>query len=194
MINSVIDKAYELYMPQERFEIEQLAQFVHTLQPKVIVEIGTKNGGTLMIWNEVTAAKTISIDLVEGIHGGVSLDKTELRNSKFKELYGDRCTFISGNSHDLGTYNELIKLLNGEKIDFLFIDGDHTYEGVKQDYEMYSHLVNEGGYIAFHDINDTERHRERNVYVGKFWNELKGHTIEFNANSDWAGIGVIKKI
>ena len=191
-VENIIDKAYSLYMPQERFEIEQLAQFVYNLHPKIIVEIGTKNGGTFMIWNEITSAKTISIDLVEGIHGGVSFDKTQLRNSKFKNLYGDRCTFISGNSHDLATYNELVKTLNGDKIDFLFIDGDHTYEGVKQDYEMYSHLVNEGGYIAFHDINDTQRHRDQNVYVGKLWNELTGNKIEFNVNSDWAGIGVIE--
>jgi len=79
------------------------------------------------------------------------------------------------------------------KIDFLFIDGDHTYEGVRQDYEMYSPLVQKGGYIAFHDINDTERHRQRNVHVAEFWNELEGEKIEFNVHSDWAGIGVIKK-
>jgi len=42
--------------------------------------------------------------------------------------------------------------LNGEPLDFLFIDGDHTYEGVKRDFEMYSPLVRNGGIIAFHDI------------------------------------------
>jgi len=36
--------------------------------------------------------------------------------------------------------------------DFLFIDGDHTYEGVEGDFEMYSPLVRRGGIIAFHDI------------------------------------------
>mgnify|MGYP003344852126 CR=1 FL=1 len=64
---------------------------------------------------------------------------------------------------------------------------------VKQDYEMYSPLVKKGGYIAFHDINDTQRHRDRNVYVGKLWNELIGEKVEFNVHADWAGIGVIKK-
>jgi cephalosporin hydroxylase len=194
MIDSILDRAYKLGMPQEKAEIEQLAKFVQTLQPKIVVEIGTKNEGTFMIWNEVTSAKTISIDLVEGIHGGVSQEKTNLRNENFKKLYGPRCTFIGGNSHDKSTYDKVLKCLNGEQIDFLFIDGDHTYEGVKQDYEMYSPLVKQGGYIAFHDINDTARHRRRNVYVGKLWNELKGSKIEFNANSDWAGIGIIKRI
>jgi len=191
-IEKILDHAYSLYMPQEREEIKGLAEFVHNLQPKLVVEIGTKNGGTFMIWNEVTDAESISVDLVEGIHGGIDRDKFESRNKNFKEWYGSRCTFIEGNSHESSTYDTLVNALKGRQIDFLFIDGDHTYEGVKQDYEMYSGLVKRGGYIAFHDINDTQRHRDRNVYVGKLWNELTGNKIEFNVNSDWAGIGVIE--
>ena len=192
-IKQVIDKAYTLYMPQEREEIEGLANFIIALQPEVVVEIGTKFGGTFMIWCELSPGIKISVDVVEGIHGGVTRESTDKRNNMFKELYPDKCFFIEGNSHDSSTYDDLVNTLNGKQIDFLFIDGDHTYEGVKQDYKMYSSLVKNGGYIAFHDINDTQRHRDRNVYVGKLWNELEGEKIEFNANSDWAGIGVIKK-
>ena len=192
-IEQIVDDAYKLYMPQERDEILQLAHFVNDLQPKVLLEIGTKYGGTFMIWNKILSGTTISIDIVEGIHGGISRHEFDNRNAHFREMFKDACIFIEGNSHDQTTYDSLLKVLNGHKIDFLFIDGDHTYEGVKQDYEMYSPLVSDNGYIAFHDINDTPRHRDRNVYVGKFWNELSGDKIEFNANSDWAGIGVIKK-
>lgn len=192
-IEKIIESAYSLYMPQEKEEITQLAKFVYELQPKVVVEIGTKFGGTFKIWNEVTNAKTISIDLVAGIHGGVTRDDVDNRNKSFINLYGSRCNFIEGDSHQDLTYDLLINILKGQKIDFLFIDGDHTYKGVKQDYEMYKELVSDNGYIAFHDINDTQRHRDRNVYVGKLWNELIGEKIEFNIKADWAGIGVIKK-
>lgn len=192
-IEEVLDQAYSLYMPQERAEISMLAKFVENLKPKVTVEIGTKYGGTFMIWCEICPGYKISVDLVEGIHGGVSREDTEKRNLMFYNKYPDQCHFIEGNSHDSTTYDQLVKALDGRGIDFLFIDGDHTYEGVKQDYEMYSPLVNNGGYIAFHDINDTERHRNRNVYVGKLWSELEGDKTEFNVNSDWAGIGIIKK-
>lgn len=192
-IEKIIESGYSLYMPQEKEEITQLAKFVYELQPKVVVEIGTKFGGTFKIWNEITNAKTISIDLVAGIHGGVTRDDVDNRNKSFINLYGSRCNFIEGDSHQDLTYDLLINILKGQKIDFLFIDGDHTYEGVKQDYEMYKELVSDNGYIAFHDINDTQRHRDRNVYVGKLWNELIGEKIEFNIKADWAGIGVIKK-
>jgi cephalosporin hydroxylase len=192
-IENIVDSAYKLYMPQEKEEITKLAEFVYKLQPKIVVEIGTKYGGTFKIWNEITQGKKISIDLVEGIHGGVSREEYDSRNQSFKSIYGDDCIFLEGNSHEQSTYDKLVDALNGNLIDFLFIDGDHTYEGVKQDYEMYSKLVSEGGWIAFHDINDTERHRQRDVYVGRLWNELNGEKIEFNVGADWAGIGVIKK-
>ena len=42
--------------------------------------------------------------------------------------------------------------LGGAELDFLFIDGDHSYAGVKQDFEKYSGYVKRGGLIAFHDI------------------------------------------
>ena len=91
-------------------------------------------------------------------------------------------------------------------IDFLFIDGDHSYEGVKKDFEMYSPFVRKGGLIVFHDTNDSQKHRDRNVYVSKFWSELMQNmnskniityqnrqyrVNEFNAHEDWAGIGVL---
>jgi predicted O-methyltransferase YrrM len=36
-------------------------------------------------------------------------------------------------------------------IDFIFIDGDHSFEGVKKDFELYSNLLSENGVIALHD-------------------------------------------
>ena len=191
-INKIVDEAYSLYMPQERDEIVALANFVNSIQPKVVVEIGSKFGGTLHIWCSLTKGKVVSVDLVEGIHGGITREQFNDRNMNFLNKFSN-VNFIEGNSHDEDTFKLLSKVLHGDKIDFLFIDGDHTYEGVKQDYEMYSPLVKKGGYIAFHDINDTQRHRDRNVYVGKLWNELIGEKVEFNVHADWAGIGVIKK-
>ena len=39
-----------------------------------------------------------------------------------------------------------------QSLDVLFIDGDHTYEGVKDDFLSYSPLIRRGGIVAFHDI------------------------------------------
>ena len=88
------------------------------------------------------------------------------------------------------------ELLGDRPVDFLFIDGDHRYEGVSQDFELYSPLVADGGLIGFHDIVPGP---ESNVGgVPRFWGELKeasGERREIVA--DWnqgsGGIGLIEK-
>jgi len=206
-IEKIVDDAYSLYMPQVRSEIIQLSEFVFHRGMLSFIEIGTKHGGTFQIWNEIAnlnsdwafrsegfmySGPRISLDLPNGVHGGVSFESIEKRNLYFNERY--HCDFIMGDSHEQSTKDELDSLLKNRHVDFLFIDGDHSYEGVKRDFEMYAEFVNAGGYIAFHDINDTQRHRNRGVYVGKFWQEIKPQYKhwEFNAHEDWAGIGVIQ--
>ena len=62
-------------------------------------------------------------------------------------------------------------ILNDKKVDFLFIDGDHTYQGVKKDFEIYCSLVKKDGIIGFHDI--VSGPEEDVGEVPKFWKEIK---------------------
>lgn len=221
-IEKIVDEAYKLYMPQVRYEITELAQFVNDYHINKIkkldygmttLEIGTKFGGTFYIWCSLFGSEddiNISIDMSDGgIHGGISEEEMHGRDAWFRERF-DNCKFIWGDSHDISTFNMCSLTLNGNQLksypasgnfrelDFLFIDGDHSYEGVKQDFEMYSPFVKQGGIVAFHDINDSQKHRDRNVFVGKFWNEIKDdrrfEAVEFNTNEDWAGIGCLIKL
>jgi predicted O-methyltransferase YrrM len=59
---------------------------------------------------------------------------------------------VHGDSHEAEMLHRLCGALDHRPIDLLFIDGDHTYDGVRSDYSMYSPLVRRGGLIAFHDI------------------------------------------
>lgn len=45
-----------------------------------------------------------------------------------------------------------IKSLVHSKIDLLFIDGDHSYEGVKKDWDLYSPMLKSGSIVIFHDV------------------------------------------
>ncbi len=88
---------------------------------------------------------------------------------------------------------EIIDILGDKKVDLLFIDGDHTYEGVKQDYEMYKEFVRKDGYIILHDIKNSEYHNEVNCKVYQFWNEIDAFKlVEYiDSRTDFGGIGVI---
>ena len=74
-------------------------------------------------------------------------------------------------SHKEETLKQVKAILGMTKLDFLFIDGDHTYEGVKKDFEMYSVLVKQEGIIAFHDI--VPGSGENDGGVPKFWGKIR---------------------
>jgi predicted O-methyltransferase YrrM len=203
-INNVIDKAFGLYMPQIREEITELATMVNYRrkfrQNYNILEIGTKFGGTFLIWNEIVGGNghCFSIDMCDGgLHGGIGDERMDERDQRFKERYGN-CHFIRGNSHEYGTRELLISKMLECKIDFfdfIFIDGDHRYEGVKTDFLMYSPFLEINGLVAFHDIVDSQTHRDRRVHVNQLWNEVKDQypsTQIIYGNNDWGGIGVLE--
>lgn len=159
-------------------------------QPKCVMEIGTHMGGTAMIWCEIATEQVMSVDMPNGVFGGVSYDVCEARNNSLVLRY-PHFVGILGNSHDTLTQTIVSKMLSGP-LDILFLDGDHTYQGVKQDYEMYQGYVRSGGVILFHDIEDTPYHRNHHegpVEVCRVWNELQGEKHEFTIHSGWCGLG-----
>lgn len=179
---------------QVHSEIVSLLKYVKKAKPKVMVEIGTANGGTLLSLIKATAPqKIVSIDLPAGqFGGGYAWYKIPLFKSFVQG--GQQLHLIRGDSHQKSTKQQLANILHGEQIDFLLIDGDHTYEGVKQDFEMYAPLVKKGGLIAFHDI--VPHAKELNCGVDKLWNELvkqyPHQTFVENWKQGLCGIGVIQ--
>lgn len=180
-------------MVQNHSEITQAAEFFKSLNIKDFIEIGTDQGGTFAIWSKLSHKDglKISIDLPHGQFGRDNYNLSK-RDAYLKSL-GKNIHMIHGDSHQESVKNQLKGLLNGRKVDFLFIDGDHTYEGVSKDLEMYSEFLKKDGWIAFHDIKDTEFHRNANCRVDKLWSELNGVKKEFvDTNSEFGGIGFIQ--
>jgi predicted O-methyltransferase YrrM len=180
---------------QVREEIARLLSILKSeLKPKRIMELGTNNGGTLFLLCQVAFADSllISLDLPGGKFGG---GYPEWKAALFREFAKKSQTIhlVTGNSHEEETLRVVNGILGGAMLDFLLIDGDHTYEGVKQDFLMYAPLVRKGGIVAFHDIAKNSRTKGCNVH--DFWNEIKGDysMIEIVKDWDqgWCGIGVL---
>lgn len=179
---------------QIRYEIIKFLELVVKLKPKTILEIGTAKGGTLFLFTRIADlnATIISIDLPGGPFGG-GYPKWKIPFYKSFARKGQKIFLIRGDSHDLTTLKKVKLILANRKIDFLFIDGDHTYEGVKKDFEMYSPLVKKGGIIAFHDIVPGPVKHVGGV--PRFWREIRNKYNYIEIVRDWKqggyGIGII---
>jgi predicted O-methyltransferase YrrM len=161
-----------ILMGQVRSEILQLAKLLQATPPKRSLEIGTNYGGTLFLLCTLSPsdAKIISVDLPSGRFGGGYPRRKAPLFRRF--VTGDQeLHLLRADSHSLRTKDRVMQILDGEKLDYIFIDADHTYAGVQRDFEMYSPLVRSGGIVAFHDI--VTHKRETECQVERFWNEIK---------------------
>lgn len=184
------------YAMQKLSELTGLFEIVMPLKPSVIVEIGTARGGMLKGFCKLASddALIVSIDLPGGNFGGGYTEEEQLVLARYGRN-GQRVEFLRMDSHNEATVKKLSAILKGKKIDLLFIDGDHTYEGCRQDHLMYSGMVRKGGVIAFHDI--LPHPHVPACQVHRYWKEVKKgkKAKEFLDKEDttWGGIGVILK-
>ncbi len=141
---------------QRTSELARALAEVGRLRPRVIVEIGSHLGGTLNAWMRIArpGATLVSIDLQPPGQAGTA-----------------RVLSITGDSHDPAVLERLNAALGGRPIDFLFIDGDHTYEGIRADLVTFAPLVRAGGLIGLHDIVRDARREDFGVW--RLWNELR---------------------
>ena len=160
-------------------------------KPRYILEIGTARGGTLFLFARIASSDALimSIDLPGGKFGGGYPD-WRVQLYKSFAIQNQKLNLIRENSHAYSTFKVVEKMLEGNKLDFLFIDGDHSYDGVKADFEMYSKLVNKDGIIAFHDIFPGVL--ESVGGVPRFWNEIRSNFrhLELIKNREQAGCGI----
>jgi hypothetical protein len=101
------------------------------------------NGNSDYNWGDIGV--TYLVDACNGVGGPNDLeDETSFYRSNFYPR------FIKSTSVD-AYYDFFVR--QGIQVDFLFIDGDHSYEGVKTDFELYSQILSENGVIVIHDTD-----------------------------------------
>ena len=176
------DFAAKFALQQKNAEFDRLLNVAKDC--RAILEIGSCFGGSLagLAFAMPKGSRIVSVDiclLTKFPH----IDVEKVLRKKVAEIRegGYDAHLVVGNSRDADVISAARVL---GPFDMVFIDGDHSYEGVRADWLNYGPM---GRIIAFHDIRGTPG-------VHKLWEEIRPHhrTAEFVAGIGM-GIGVLKR-
>jgi len=176
--------------------IARSAWFTHTpfamfivdlLRPATIVELGTRHGVSYCAFCQAVSTlgletRCYAIDTWRGDpHAGEYDDEVLIDLKQYHDpLYSDFSKLIQS------TFNEALQYFPESTIDLLHIDGYHTYDEVKNDFNNWLPKMSERGVILMHDINV----RERDYGVWRLWEELKPKYPHFDFTHGH-GLGIL---
>jgi cephalosporin hydroxylase len=140
-----------------RWEFEQVINLALNVplygRPHTVLELGAHAGASLAVWKEAFLDPSFLI--------GVEAEDSPRTRAGLDPLEAAGACIIYGKTYAPETFRQVIHTLDGLWIDFLYIDGDHRFEHVGTDFEMYAPLVRDGGLIVLDDaitrnVKDTE--------------------------------------
>jgi predicted O-methyltransferase YrrM len=146
-----------------------LVTYLGSLDIKInnYLEIGVHNGCSMgyILQSKYKIDNCYGIDLFEDSFYNDKL----IMNNIYKNLQklnknNNNISLFKGNSQS----ENVMKKLSGNKFDIIFIDGDHSYDGVKKDFEIYYNLLSDNGIMIFDDYNKSNN----NKGVYKLINEI----------------------
>lgn len=176
-------------------EFAALLAIVRAHNPRVVVEIGSREGGTLCQWIGVSTVEcAIAVDL-PGASWGTAEEVDYDIWQRWATAHDVDLTVLLGDSHQPEMLEHVTAALGGRGIDFLFIDGDHSAAGARSDFEMYGPLVRPGGIIAFHDVMPDVT--DPGIQVWQVWRSVVANsgcrttTLLSDPAQQTRGIGVV---
>ena len=192
----LVDGFEEFRPAQKRSEFLRLMERVRAIAPMASLEIGTATGGTAFLFARVLpiSARLVTLDIADN-----AARRAAVRGFSHS---GRRVQALCVDSHDPTSVPRVLRELGVSQLDFLFIDGDHSYEGVAADFRLHAPTVRDRGCVAFHDIVPDSIARRgdstsvRTDGVPRFWQRLRAAIPEVeefveDPNQDGYGIGVV---
>lgn len=186
------------YPPQDKREFESLCQLVRDLKPRAMMEIGSRHGRSLLRLAEAgmpTLRKVVAIDLPDAAWGVSGSAKALKDCAAHLSTRGIDVSLCLADSH--GPEAHQLSITYRDSLEFLFLDGDHTYEGLRNDFLWFAACVRRGGIIAMHDVCAPPGLSSKGAEMGvpKFWAEIvaayPGQTSVLHSAGSVLGIGIL---
>jgi hypothetical protein len=165
------------------------AWLINEIKPNIFVELGTHSGNSYFSFCQAAVesnlfTKCYAVDTWKGDeHSGNYNDEIFRQvDACNQERYSEFSRLLRMNFDVASSY-----FVNGS-IGLLHIDGLHTYEAVRHDFETWLPKLETGAIVIFHDTNV----REGNFGVWKLWEELQArypNNLEFVHSH---GLGVLQ--
>lgn len=159
---------------------------IKALRPDVTVELGVHSGNSYFAFCQALAAvgagRAFAVDTWQG---------DEHASFYTEEVYADVAAFNTARYASLSTlirarFDDARAYFADGSVDLLHIDGLHTYEAVKHDFETWRSALSNRGVVLFHDTNV----REREFGVWRLWEELSRQHPAFEFHHSY-GLGVL---
>lgn len=133
-------------------DVEPLIALSRTFRPKIVIEIGIQRGATAkcILDNSKWIEKYIGIDVKSNYHTSLTIQQNEVPQEPGEYVKDDprvRLIVKPNGSHDL-------KPTDLPAADLIFIDGDHSEEGVLLDTLLARQVIRKGGIICWHDYGN----------------------------------------
>jgi predicted O-methyltransferase YrrM len=166
---------YETQCSQVESEFVRFLDILRQENVKSFLEIGSRFGGSLWrIANVLPKGSLIvSCDSGKGMGGKKPGAQNSLKSCvKRLKSIGYNSHLVIGHSQREATIAAVKRL---GPYDAIFIDGDHEYRGVREDWKTYGPC---GRIVAFHDVGWQKPDGYNNpkvVEVPRLWNEIKGN-------------------
>ena len=142
-------------------EVAALVKLIRDTNPRTVVEIGSFNGVTSTILASAIHhfKKDCKLLCIDPFNSQSSMDYYNERVSKkhlgyvYEDNFDGNTKALSDIVVKIKGYSDKVELPEGLSIDILFIDGDHSKDGVIKDIVRYAPLVPVGKFICFHDFS-----------------------------------------